>query len=74
MLEFAFYVFPKAALQALKAREIGEATSMWAAAQNTPAARSAVEQRGPAWPYFLGWLLLSGLLWFGERRWLARPV
>ncbi len=74
MQEFAFYVFPKTALQALKARETGEATSVWAAAQETPAARSAVEQRGPAWPYFLGWLLLSGLLWFGERRWLARSV
>lgn len=74
MQEFAFYVFPKAALQALKARETGEATSVWAAAQNTPAARSTLEQRGPAWPYFLGWLLLSCLLWLGERRWLARPV
>jgi hypothetical protein len=72
--EFAFYVFSDEALQALKAREIGEATSVWAAAQDTPAARSAGEQRGPRWPYFLGWLLLSGMLWFGERRWQARSV
>jgi hypothetical protein len=55
------------------ARKTGEATAQWAAAQDTPAARNAVERSGPRWPYFLGWLLVSGLLWLGERRWLARP-
>ena len=70
--EFAFFVFPDAALAVPKARETGEATAQWAAAQDTPAVRNTAERRGPRWPYFLGWLLLSGLLWFGERRWLAR--
>jgi hypothetical protein len=72
--EFSFFVFPEAALAVPMARAMGEATAQWAAAQDTPAARNAVERSGPRWPYFLGWLLLSGLLWFGERRWLARPA
>jgi hypothetical protein len=71
--EFAFIVLPKAALTVAKAKEMGEATRRWAAEQNAPAARDTPERRGPAWPYVLGWLLVSGLLWFGERRWLARP-
>jgi hypothetical protein len=71
--EFPFYVFSDAALAVPTARATGEATAQWAAAQDAPAARNAVERSGPRWPYFLGWLLLSGLLWLGERRWLARP-
>jgi hypothetical protein len=72
--EFAFFVFPEAALKVPMARATGEATAQWAAAQDLPTARDAAERSGPRWPYFLGWLLLSGLLWFGERRWLPRPV
>ena len=71
--EFALYVFSDAALAVPTARETGDATAQWAAAQDTPAVRNAVERGGPRWPYFLGWLLISGLLWFGERRWLGRP-
>lgn len=72
--EFAVLVLPKDVLTVAKARETGEATQRWAAEQNAPAARETPERRGPAWPYALGWLLVSGLLWFGERRWLARQL
>ncbi|WP_301750524.1 carboxypeptidase regulatory-like domain-containing protein [uncultured Erythrobacter sp.] len=71
--EFALLVLPKGALTVAKAKEMGEATRRWAAEQNAPAARDTPERRGPAWPYVLAWLLVSGLLWFGERRWLNRP-
>lgn len=72
--QFAFTVLPKNALSAARARETGEATRIWAEAQNAPAARDAPERRGPAWPWFLGWLLVSGLLWFAERRWRYAPA
>ena len=70
--EFAFLVLPEDALTAARARETGEATSLWAAAQSGPAARDTPERRGPAWPWFIGWMLMSGGLWFAERRW--RPA
>ncbi len=72
--EFAFAVLPKDALAAARAWEIGEATSRWAEAQNAPTAREQPERRGLAWPWFLGWLLVSGLLWFAERRWRLTPA
>lgn len=72
--QFAFTVLPKNVLSAARARETGEATRIWAEAQNAPAAREAPERRGPAWPWFLGWLLVSGLLWFAERRWRFAPA
>lgn len=71
--EFALLVLPKDALPVAKAKEMGEATRRWAAKQTAPAARDTPERRGASWPYVLAWLLVSGLLWFGERRWLARP-
>lgn len=66
---YDFLVLPRGALTAIKAREAGEATARWAAEQNAPNVRGVPERRGPAWPYFLAWLLLSGAQWFAERRW-----
>jgi hypothetical protein len=71
---FAFLVLPETALGPITARETGEATARWAQQQDAPAARAAPERRGPAWPWFLGWLLLSGALWWGERRLRANPL
>lgn len=70
---FAFLVLPGDAVAGITARETGEATLRWAAEQNAPAIRDVPQRRGPSWPYFLVWLLISGALWFGERRWAARP-
>jgi hypothetical protein len=71
---FDFLVLPEAAFKTIAARETGEATARWAAQQNTPTAREAPERRGPAWPWLLAWLLVSGALWFGERRVRAAPT
>jgi hypothetical protein len=71
---FAFPVLPEGALTGVRARETGEATAVWAARQSAPVARSPMEQRGPAWPWLLGWMALSGALWFAERRLRARPA
>lgn len=72
--EFAFAVLPKDALAASRARETAEATSRWAEEQNAPTVQELPERRGPAWPWFLGWLLVSGALWFAERRWRLTPA
>jgi hypothetical protein len=71
---FDFLVLPEAALPAIRARETGEATMQWAARQDVSADSAMPQQRGPAWPYFLGWLLVSAALWAGERRLRARPA
>lgn len=65
---FAFLVLPKAAIKIIAARETGEATVRWAAQQNATTVRDASQRRGPAWPWLLAWLVLSGVLWFAERR------
>ncbi len=71
---FAFLVMPQGAFKGIAARETAEATAQWAARQSAPgAARTAPERRGPAWPWLLGWLALTGLLWLGERRLRAGP-
>ena len=72
--EFAFTVLPEAALAASHARAVGEATVRWVAEQSAASARGLPDRRGAAWPYFIGWLLLTGLLWLGERRWLSRAA
>ena len=65
---FAFLVLPKDALGTIRANEAGEQTARWAAEQTVTSASETPERRGPAWPYFLIWLLVSGTLWFAERR------
>lgn len=65
---FAFAVLPQGSLKTIRARETGEATARWAAQQDAPGTRAAPQRRGPAWPYFLGWLLVSAALWLLERR------
>jgi hypothetical protein len=69
---FALLVLPRAALAGIAARETGAETLRWAMAQTRPAASDRPEQRGAAWPFFLGWLLASGALWLIERRLRAR--
>lgn len=65
---FAFMVLPEAAQATIAMRETGETTARWAARQTAPDARVPPEQRGAAWPWFLGWLIVSGALWLAERR------
>ncbi len=69
---FAFVVLPDGALKTVRANQTGEATAQWASRQNGPAAPAMPEQRGPAWPFSLAWLLVCGALWTGERLVRAR--
>lgn len=71
---FAFAVLPRAGTDTIMKRETAEATAHWAARQSGSASRDAPERRGPAWPWFLGWLVLSAALWFAERRWRIAPA
>jgi hypothetical protein len=71
---FAFAVLPRAGMDTIMKRETAEATAYWAARQSGSASRDALERRGPAWPWFLGWLVLSAALWFAERRWRIAPA
>ncbi|KPF64319.1 hypothetical protein IP79_05695 [Porphyrobacter sp. AAP60] len=71
---YDFPVLAADALSPIRARETAEATARWAARQNDQAAIEMPQQRGPAWPYFLGWLLASAAVWAGERRLRARPA
>lgn len=71
---FAFAVLAASGLDAINKRETAEATARWAASQSASKARGAPERRGPAWPWLLGWLVLSAGLWFAERRWRVSPA
>ena len=65
----AFYVHAASALPGVAATELSEANAALAA--NAGAVRAgdgAGERPGPAWPWFLGWLAMSALLWWLERR------
>lgn len=55
--------------RALIAAETRAATlQLEARLQSPPGATSDVGARGPSWPWFAGWLLVSALLWWLERR------
>jgi hypothetical protein len=71
---FAFMVLPTGALPAIRARETGEATALWTAAGQAAVAGPLPQRRGAAWPWLIGWLLVSGALWWAERRMRARPA
>ena len=43
-------------------------------AAQVPEAGPGVPRRGPSWPWFLGWLLASGVLWWLERSRRGRAV
>lgn len=63
-----FYVRAAAEAPGLRAAALREATARLAAAAAAPPPGAPVIIAGPAWPYFLGWLLLSAWLWWRERR------
>jgi hypothetical protein len=65
---YSFAVLPKGSLKTIRAAETAAATAHWAARQDSPARSVAPQRHGPAWPWFVAWLLLSGILWWGERR------
>lgn len=56
----------------LRARQLRDQTLALVATDAAAAARSTIELPGPRWPWFLAWLLASGLGWWLERRALRR--
>ncbi len=67
---FDMAVAARSAFAGVVAAQIGEATDRWAASQRTPSTRLPTDRRGAAWPYLAAWLLLAGIMWWSERRWL----
>jgi hypothetical protein len=73
--EQGFYIRPAAQAPALTAEDDRSATRALEAA---PAARGALagpafNVPGPAWPWFLAWLVVAAALWRFERAALGRP-
>lgn len=66
-----FHVRDAAALPGVTARELRQATARLAASGGDHAA-SATAVPGPRWPWWLAWLLASGLLWWLERARVGR--
>lgn len=56
----------------LLARRLRDQTLALAVADSAAAASSEIRSSGPRWPWFVAWLLASGLGWWLERRWIRR--
>lgn len=67
-----FHVLSDKALPGVQALEAREATQALVADATRPAETNGEGRRGTAWPWFLGWLLVSGVLWAVERS--RRPL
>lgn len=64
--ETPFFVHRSDSTRGIAARRLHEATAQPALASAT-ASRSPASAPGPRWPWFLGWLMLSAMLWWLER-------
>lgn len=62
-----FHVLAADALPGVRALEAREATLAQVSDAAVPVAAAGEGRRGAAWPWFLGWLLVSGALWMLER-------
>jgi len=74
-VETPFAVLPAQAGRAWQAQRRRDATGVLAAqAPASVPAQPGPPRRGPAWPWFLAWLLASALVWTFERRRRAAPA
>lgn len=63
-----FYVYPDGALSSMRAVDRRDATLRLVGSEG--AANPVASMRGmngPSWPWFVGWLMVAGLLWWLER-------
>lgn len=67
-----FHVSGADAHRGLRLAALREATLRYAGASVPRAAGPPVRAPGPAWPWFLGWLLLAACAWWFERSRLGR--
>lgn len=71
----AFYIYPANALPALRIAQMHQAmTLLQGADQKTDSATAARSVPGPSWPWLIGWLIASALLWWFERSRIGRTV
>lgn len=64
-----FHVYAAGDLPGVTATDLAEVTNALAAASQAASTDAGGGERpGPAWPWFLGWLAVSALLWWLERR------
>lgn len=54
------------------ARRLRDQTIALVAIDAAASSRSTIQRPGPRWPWFVAWLLASGLGWWLERRWIRR--
>jgi hypothetical protein len=67
-----FYVYPADALPSARAIDRRDATLRLAGGGIGGRTATAGGSRGPSWPWFIGWLVVAGLLWWLERARLGR--
>ena len=70
----AFYVFDPAAARSLHRQQLREATAQRLAVGTAAPSAGVIETPGPRWPWLLAFVLAAGLLWWLERRRVARPA
>ncbi|WP_374552043.1 carboxypeptidase regulatory-like domain-containing protein [Sphingobium yanoikuyae] len=71
----AFYIYPANALPAMRTAQMRQAmTLLQGADQKTDSATAARSVPGPSWPWLLGWLIASALLWWFERSRIGRTA
>ncbi|OGT58428.1 MAG: hypothetical protein A3E01_19570 [Gammaproteobacteria bacterium RIFCSPHIGHO2_12_FULL_63_22] len=56
----------------LSARRLRDQTLALVATDAVTTTVSKTQSPGPRWPWFVGWLMASGLGWWLERRWMRR--
>jgi hypothetical protein len=62
-----FFIPTAGEAPALRAAATRDATRLLAGAPEAPGRADTAVVAGPRWPWFVGWLLLTGLLWWLER-------
>ncbi len=67
-----FYVYPAEALPAIRANDRRDATLRLVGGGNGAGTTNVESRRGPSWPWFLGWFVIAGLLWWLERARIGR--
>ena len=70
----AFYVVDPAAARSLHRQQLREATAQRLAVGTAATSAGVIETPGPRWPWLLAFVLAAGLLWWLERRRVARPA
>jgi hypothetical protein len=71
----AFYIYPANALPTLRTAQMHQAMALLQGADHkSDPAKAARAVPGPSWPWFIGWLIASALLWWFERSRIGRTA